>query len=90
MVLNLRLLCTFRNIVTDYGEENPLFMDYYGFTPESYNLKFSSHGDAQLSQRVVELFNQVPFPSLPSVLRHYFYLTLVLRCYNGRQVSALA
>ncbi len=65
MVLNLRLFCTFRNIVTDYGEENPLFMDYYGFTPESYNLKFSSHGDAQLSQRVVELFNQVPFPSLP-------------------------
>jgi aromatic ring-opening dioxygenase catalytic subunit (LigB family) len=55
--------------VTDYGEENPLLMDYYGFTREFYELKFSSRGDAQLSQRVVELFNQVtpslPFPSLP-------------------------
>lgn len=55
--------------MTDYGEENPLLMDYYGFTREFYELKFSSRGDAQLSQRVVELFNQVtpslPFPSLP-------------------------
>jgi 4,5-DOPA dioxygenase extradiol len=35
-------------------------MDYYNFAPELYKLKFSSRGDAQLSQRVVELFNQVP------------------------------
>lgn len=33
-------------------------MDYYGFPPELYELRFSSRGDAQLSQRVVELFNQ--------------------------------
>jgi aromatic ring-opening dioxygenase catalytic subunit (LigB family) len=39
-------------------------MDYYGFSPEFYKLKFSSGGDAQLSQRVVELFNQVTL-SLP-------------------------
>jgi len=45
-------------LVTDYGEDNPLLMDYYGFSPEFYKLKFSSGGDAQLSQRVVELFNQ--------------------------------
>ncbi len=46
-------------------------MDYYGFTPQFYELKFSSRGDAQLSQRVVELFNEVtlflPFPSLHSL-----------------------
>ena len=73
-------------------------MDYYGFTPEFYELKFNSRGDAQLSQRVVELFNQVTlFPSIPlppfAGLR-YFYLTLVLRCVilllSNRQVSALA
>jgi len=57
-------------------------MDYYGFAPEFYELKFSSRGDAQLSQRVVELFNQVhllPYAFLHSPAR-YFYLTLVLRC----------
>jgi hypothetical protein len=68
-------------------------MDYYGFTPESYELKFSSRGDAQLSQRVVELFNQVhfafPFPFLHSPAR-YFYLTLELRCaaVTDRRISA--
>ncbi len=50
--------------MTDYGEENPLLMDYYGFASELYQLKFSSRGDAQLSQRVVELFNQVHCPSI--------------------------
>lgn len=43
-------------LVTDYGDENPLFMDYYNFDPEVYKLKFSSRGDATLSQRVVQLF----------------------------------
>jgi aromatic ring-opening dioxygenase catalytic subunit (LigB family) len=40
-------------------------MDYYGFTPQFYELKFSSRGDAQLSQRVVELFNQVTLSDFP-------------------------
>jgi aromatic ring-opening dioxygenase catalytic subunit (LigB family) len=57
---------SFRNIVTDYGEENPLLMDYYNFSQEFYKLKFSSRGDARLSQRVVELFDQVPSPFPPS------------------------
>ena len=42
--------------MTDYGDENPLLMDYYGFEPELYQLKFSSRGDAALSAHVVELF----------------------------------
>ena len=45
--------------VTDYGDENPLLMDYYNFDPELYKLKFSSRGDATLSKRVVELFQKV-------------------------------
>ncbi|KAI9446652.1 Extradiol ring-cleavage dioxygenase class III enzyme subunit B [Lactarius indigo] len=43
-------------LVTDYGDENPLFMGYYDFDPEVYRLKFSSRGDATLSKRVVQLF----------------------------------
>jgi hypothetical protein len=55
----VNLCCSIRNTVTDYGEENPLLMDYYNFSPDFYQLKFSSRGDAQLSQRVVELFHEV-------------------------------
>lgn len=46
-------------LVTDYGEENPLFYDYYGFQPELYRLKFKSRGDSSVSQRVVDLFKEV-------------------------------
>ena len=45
--------------VTDYGDENPLLMDYYNFDPEAYKIKFSSRGDAALSRRVVQLFQNV-------------------------------
>lgn len=62
--------------MTDYGEENPLLMDYYNFTPELYKLKFSSRGDAQLSQRVVELFHQVRLLPFPPFGRRPFYLIL--------------
>ena len=34
-------------------------MDYYNFDPEVYKLKFSSRGDATLSRRVVQLFQNV-------------------------------
>ncbi|KAF8267569.1 Extradiol ring-cleavage dioxygenase class III enzyme subunit B [Lactarius quietus] len=43
-------------LVTDYGDENPLLMDYRNFDSELYKLKFSSRGDAALSKRVVQLF----------------------------------
>lgn len=45
--------------MTDYGDENPLLMDYYGFQPELYKLKFKSRGDSTLSQRVVQLYKEV-------------------------------
>ena len=45
--------------VTDYGDENPLLMDYYGFQPALYQLKFKSRGDSALSQRVVQLYKDV-------------------------------
>jgi aromatic ring-opening dioxygenase catalytic subunit (LigB family) len=60
-ILGVNLYYLLRNTVTDYGEENPLLMDYFNFSPELYQLKFSSRGDAQLSQRVVELFHEVPY-----------------------------
>ncbi|KAL7283272.1 hypothetical protein ACG7TL_002701 [Trametes sanguinea] len=46
-------------LVTDYGDENPLLMDYFGFQPALYQLKFKSRGDSALSQRVVQLFKDV-------------------------------
>jgi aromatic ring-opening dioxygenase catalytic subunit (LigB family) len=49
----------YREKVTDYGDENPLLMDYYNFDSEVYKLKFSSRGDATLSRRVVQLFQNV-------------------------------
>jgi len=33
-------------------------MDYYGFPPELYQLKFKSRGDSSLARRIVELFKQ--------------------------------
>ncbi|KAJ3802404.1 Extradiol aromatic ring-opening dioxygenase [Lentinula aff. detonsa] len=45
-------------LVTDYGEENPLLMDYYGFPQESYELKFKSRGDKQLAERLVTLYKE--------------------------------
>jgi len=45
-------------LVTDYGDENPLLMDYYGFQPELYELKFKSRGDTALAKRVVELYKE--------------------------------
>ncbi|KAM0749284.1 Extradiol ring-cleavage dioxygenase, class III enzyme, subunit B [Meredithblackwellia eburnea MCA 4105] len=45
-------------LVTDYGEENPLLMDYFGFPDELYKLKFESRGDTIVAERVVELFKQ--------------------------------
>ncbi|KAF9001934.1 Extradiol ring-cleavage dioxygenase class III enzyme subunit B [Cyathus striatus] len=49
---------TGERLVTDYGDENPLLMDYYGFQPELYRLKFKSKGDAALSKHVVDLYTQ--------------------------------
>lgn len=45
-------------LVTDYGENQPLLMDYYGFPQPLYQLKFTSRGDAELSKRVVNLFKE--------------------------------
>lgn len=49
-------------LVTDY-KENPLLMDYYGFQPELYQLKFKSKGDPQLAQRVVDLYKEAGLPA---------------------------
>jgi Catalytic LigB subunit of aromatic ring-opening dioxygenase len=53
-----RSLLTLPFSVTEYAE-NPLLMDYYGFPPELYQLKFKSRGESGLSRRVVELYKQV-------------------------------
>jgi hypothetical protein len=45
--------------VTDYGDSNPLLMDYFGFSPELYNVQFESRGDAALSEKIVGMFKKV-------------------------------
>jgi len=45
-------------LVTDYGDENPLLMDYYGFPQELYELKFKSTGDSSLSERIVNIYTE--------------------------------
>lgn len=34
-------------------------MDYFGFQPSMYQLKFKSKGDSKLSQRIVQLYQEV-------------------------------
>jgi aromatic ring-opening dioxygenase catalytic subunit (LigB family) len=51
--------------VTDYGDENPLHYDYYGFPRELYELKFKSHGDLNLANRIVDLYSKVGGPDPP-------------------------
>ncbi|KAG8953374.1 hypothetical protein FRC00_006367 [Tulasnella sp. 408] len=46
-------------LVTDYGEENPLLYDYYGFEREFYEVTFSSKGDSDVANRVVDLLQKV-------------------------------
>jgi aromatic ring-opening dioxygenase catalytic subunit (LigB family) len=45
-------------LITDYGDENPLLYDYYGFDPEMYKLQFISKGNSALSNRVVEVLQK--------------------------------
>lgn len=49
--------------VTDYGDNQPLLMDYFGFHPSLYKLKFESSGDSSLSQRVVDAFTEAGLPA---------------------------
>ncbi|GJN92323.1 hypothetical protein Rhopal_005353-T1 [Rhodotorula paludigena] len=42
-------------ITTDYGDENPLLFDYFGFPDELYKVEFKSRGDKQVAERVVQL-----------------------------------
>ncbi|KAH8102741.1 Extradiol aromatic ring-opening dioxygenase [Cristinia sonorae] len=53
-------------LVSDYGDENPLLMDYYGFPQALYELKFNSRGDSAVTQRVVQLLKEVGISARPS------------------------
>jgi len=53
-------------LVTDYGDENPLLMDYYGFIPELYKLEFHSRGDSALTAKIVDAFKKAGQPARPT------------------------
>jgi aromatic ring-opening dioxygenase catalytic subunit (LigB family) len=44
--------------VTDYGDRNPLLMDYFGFEPYYYQQIFESKGNRALAERVVMLYKE--------------------------------
>lgn len=44
--------------VTDYGDNNPLLMDYFGFEPYYYQQTFESKGNRALAERVVLLYKE--------------------------------
>ncbi|KAK7440216.1 hypothetical protein VKT23_017158 [Stygiomarasmius scandens] len=48
-------------LVTDYGDENPLLYDYYGFPSELYKLKFKSRGDADIANKIVQLYKDAGY-----------------------------
>jgi aromatic ring-opening dioxygenase catalytic subunit (LigB family) len=50
--------------VSDYGDTNPLYYDYYGFPSDLYRLSFKSRGDSAISHRIVELFKDVSCASV--------------------------
>lgn len=39
--------------VTDYGDDQPLLYDYYGFPPEFYQARWHSNGSTELTDRVL-------------------------------------
>jgi aromatic ring-opening dioxygenase catalytic subunit (LigB family) len=57
------------HIVTDYGDNNPLLMDYFGFPRELYQVRFESRGDATLSQKIVNMFKKVDTSRVSHQLR---------------------
>jgi hypothetical protein len=73
----------YARLVTDYGAENPLLMDYYGFSEEVnglsiviklvliisqlYQVTFKSRGDSTVSQQVVSALNAVCSSSSSSI-----------------------
>jgi len=62
--------------VTDYGDENPLYYDYYGFSEGLYELKFKSRGDSDLANRIVDLYNKVGGPPRAlTTLTYILYFT---------------
>lgn len=50
-------------LVTDYGEQNPLLFDYYGFPEELYDLKFESKGDSSVTGEVLAALQKAGIPS---------------------------
>jgi 4,5-DOPA dioxygenase extradiol len=42
-------------LVSDWSPRNPILYDYYGFPKHMYEHDFNSHGDAELSRKIVSL-----------------------------------
>ena len=54
-------------------------MDYYGFPPESYQLKFKSRGDKALAEKIVGIYKDVRAFTPSITLLTFFIYRLVSR-----------
>jgi len=50
-------------LVSDYGDDQPLLMDFFQFPKSLYEYGFKSNGDAALSVRIVESFKKSNLPA---------------------------
>jgi aromatic ring-opening dioxygenase catalytic subunit (LigB family) len=65
------------------GESHPLYFDYYGFPPESYQYQYNAPGSPQLASTISNLLNEAGIESKFDNKRgwdhgQYFFLTLLL------------
>lgn len=69
-------------IVTGYGDEYPLYCDYYRFSGELLRLRFKLYGDLGLENHIVGLSSKVDDLDLPRIMTT---LTYVLSGWVDRQ-----
>ncbi|HEY5946274.1 MAG TPA: class III extradiol ring-cleavage dioxygenase, partial [Kofleriaceae bacterium] len=59
------------------SKQPPMFYDYYGFPPESYQLKWSAPGEPALAARVQELLGKAGFQTATNSERGFDHGTFV-------------
>lgn len=59
------------------GERPPMYYDYYGFPPASYEIQWPAPGDPALASRVRELLAEAGFPSAADPKRGFDHGTFV-------------
>jgi aromatic ring-opening dioxygenase catalytic subunit (LigB family) len=59
------------------GARPPMFYDYYGFPPESYQITWPAPGEPKLAARVQELLHKAGFPTAANAERGFDHGTFI-------------